>query len=102
MSRPIGGAAEARPAVPSEAEFDFKDSLEALEIAVESLHGLEALFSAIHELALAEHKSTAEARRRFLAELGRVGAYLAGDWGSLADVTRERLELRLSGGEAQR
>lgn len=100
MSRAKGVVAEAPPAVLSEAGFDFKDSLEALDIAVESLRGLEAIFSAIHELSLAEHKCTPEARRRFLAELGRVGAYLAGDWGNLADVTRERLEQRVSGGEA--
>lgn len=72
--------------------FALRDSLEAIDTAAGSLRSLESLFWAIRELALAESPNTPETRRRFIAELARVGAYCASDWANGTDCERETIE----------
>jgi hypothetical protein len=80
--------------------FAVRDALEALDTAAESLRSLEALFWAIKELALADSRNTPETRRRFLAELARVGAYCASDWANGTETERETVERNVQAASA--
>lgn len=82
MSGPASGAGR---------DKDLTVALEALDISAESLRGAEAMFRAIHELALTDSPATWESRRRFLAELARVGICCAAEWATAAEASCEAI-----------